>query len=162
MILQTQVFLNNMYKFILILVVSFFSAQQKCNLSFANNTLSKDGTVTLIIKNQTKRKLKVPIQYKSEWARPTDVQIYNEEKKSYEYTGYSFDGASCLDTKKCLGKTFCLKNNKIKEYKVKVIPGRISQVFEEKKKYRFKLAFDTYLFSNCEEYLTDWFYYDLN
>lgn len=80
MILQTQVFLNNMYKFILILVVSFFSAQQKCNLSFANNTLSKDGTVTLIIKNQTKRKLKVPIQYKSEWARPTDVQIYNEEK----------------------------------------------------------------------------------
>ena len=29
-----------------------------------------------------------------------------------------------------------------------------------KKKYRFKLAFDTYAFSGCNNYVTDWLYYD--
>lgn len=139
--------------------MGFLSAQQTCKLSFSNNSLSKDGMITFIIKNETKKKIKVPIQYGDNWARPTDIQVYNEEKKEYVDTGYGFDGATCLDTKKCLGKMICLKQGEFKEYKIRVIPGRVSKAFKEKKKYRFKLALDTYLFSGCSDYTTDWFYY---
>lgn len=53
-----------------------------------------------------------------------------------------------------------LKKGETKEYEVQIIPGKILRAFKEKKKYRFKLAFDTYLFSGCSDYITDWLYYD--
>ncbi|AZB23452.1 hypothetical protein [Chryseobacterium bernardetii] len=53
-----------------------------------------------------------------------------------------------------------LKEGDSKEYEVKIIPGRISSALKEKKKYRFKLSFDTYLFSGCKDYVTDWLYFN--
>ncbi|WP_261511810.1 hypothetical protein [Chryseobacterium paludis] len=148
-----------MYKFILVLFVSFVSAQQTCKLSFSNNSLSENGEIVFVIKNIEGKKIKVPKQYSAIWARPTDIQVYNDESKQYLDTKYSFDGASCLNIEKCLGKMTCLKSAESKEYRIPIVPGRISKAFKEKKKYRFKLAFDTYLFSGCSDYKTDWLYY---
>lgn len=149
-----------MYKFIFLFLLNFLSAQQVCRLSFSNNCLSEKGKISFSIKNIGEKKMRIPVEFYEYWARPTDIQVYNQEKKDYVDTNYSFDGATCLDVKKCLGKTFFLKKDRIKEYEIDIIPGRISNAFKEKKKYRFKLSFDTYLFSGCNDFVTGWLYYD--
>ncbi|WP_278353807.1 hypothetical protein [Chryseobacterium gleum] len=148
-----------MYKFLLLFFVSFVSAQQTCKLSFSNTPLSENGEIMFTVKNLNNEKIHVPKRYSGIWARPIDIQVYSDEKREFQDTKYSFDGAGCLDTKKCLGQMECLKNGESKEYKVIILPGRISKAFREKKKYRFKLAFETYLFSGCADYKTDWLYY---
>lgn len=148
-----------MYKFILVFFISFASAQQACKLSFYNKSLSETGEIVFIIKNVESKKIRVPKQYSDIWARPTDIQVYNDDIKQYQNTKYSFDGANCSKIKECLGKMIFLKGGESKEYKLRIIPGRISRAFKDKKKYRFKLAFDTYLFSGCSDYKTDWLYY---
>jgi hypothetical protein len=148
-----------MYKFLLVFLVGVLSAQQSCKLNYSNTSLSKEGEMIFTIKNQSNKKTKVPNIFNSYRIRPTDIQIYNENKGDYENIGYSFVDATCLTMKECFGKMTCLKKDESKEYKVKIIPGIVSKAFKEKKKYRFKLAFDTYLFSSCNEYLTDWLYY---
>jgi len=156
------IFLINkiMYKLFFIFFVSLLPAQQECKLTFSNSPLSKDGKIIFIVKNLNEKKVKIADYYGSDWARPINIQVYNTEKNTYDNTGYSFDGANCLKLKDCFGKMVTLKKGCYKEYEVNIIPGRISSAFKEKKKYRFKLAFDTYLFSGCNDYVTDWFYFD--
>lgn len=149
-----------MYKFFLVFLMSFLSAQQKCNLSFFNNPYLHDGKITFRIQNSSNGRAKVPILFNAEFARPTDIQIYSSESKKYIASKYSFDGTLCGDPKQCFGKMVRLKKGEKREYEVKIIPGRISGAFKEKKKYRFKLSFDTYFFSGCNDYITDWLYYD--
>lgn len=149
-----------MYKFLFIFIVGFFSAQQKCNLSFSSNQILKEGKIILKMGNTGNSKIQAPKLFNAEFARPTDIQVYDIEKNDYVDTRYSFDGALCGNVKQCYGKMVCLKKAETKEYEVKIIPGRVSKAFKEKKKYRFKLAFDTYLFSGCNDYVTDWLYYD--
>ncbi|MBW8522442.1 hypothetical protein K0U91_13095 [Chryseobacterium chendengshani] len=151
-----------MYKFIFLFLLNFLSAQQACRLSFSNNCLSEKGSITFSIKNMGEKKIKIPVEFNKYWARPTDIQVYDEGEKDFLDTNYSFDGATCLDVKKCLGKTLSLKKEGIKKYDIQIIPGRITKAFKEKKKYRFKLSFDTYLFSGCNDFVTDWLYYDNN
>ncbi|MCQ9635562.1 hypothetical protein MP477_11390 [Chryseobacterium sp. WG23] len=109
--------------------------------------------------NKEDKRIKIPKQYPDIWARPTDIQVYNDKKKEYQDIKYSFDGVNCLNIKKCFGKMTDLKKGESKQYKATIIPGRISKAFKEKQKYRFKLAFDTYLFSGCNDYVTDWLYF---
>ena len=149
-----------MYKFLFIFIVGFLSAQQTCKLSFSNRPLSEEGKIIFTIKNISGKKIKVPINYTSTWARPVDMEMYNDNKKDYESTKYIADDIDCFKANGCFGKMVCLKKGESKEYEVQIIPGRISKAFKEKKKYRFKLAFDTYIFSNCQDYVTDWLYYD--
>lgn len=149
----------NTYKFLLIFFVGFLSAQQTGKCSFSNRSLSEEGKIFFAIKNISGKKMKVPIKYPGIWARPTDIQIYNEDKKDYETTTFVADDIDCFNTDGCFGKMTCLKKGEMKEYEVQIIPGRILKAFKEKKKYRFKLAFDTYLFTGCKDYITDWLYY---
>ncbi|GEM_PF-2039345 len=148
-----------MYKFLLIFFAGFLSAQT-CKLSFSNRSLSEEGKIIFTIKNVSEKKVKAPKQYPGIWARPIDMQMYNDDKKNYAATRYIADDIDCFNTDGCFGKMICLKKGETKEYEVQIIPGRISKAFKEKKKYRFKLAFDTYLFSDCQDYVTDWLYYD--
>lgn len=149
-----------MYKFLFVFLVSFLFSQKKCELFFSNTYLSEDGKLTFVLKNLSEKKIKVPKQYPSIYARPIDMQIYNNEEKKYINTKYVADDIDCFKNDGCFGKKTCLMKGEVKEYEVKVIPGRVSRAFKEKKKYRFKLAFDTYAFSGCNNYVTDWLYYD--
>lgn len=149
-----------MYKFFFIFIVSFFSAQQNCDLSFSNSQMLQDGTVIFNIKNMGNTKVKIPELFNADFARPANIEVYNVEKDEYVDTKYHFSGAACGNVKKCLGKMIRLEKGGSKEYEVKIIPGRISSALREKKKYRFKLSFDTYLFSGCKDYVTDWLYFD--
>lgn len=149
-----------MYKFLLIFFVSFLSAQQTCKFSFSSDSLSKEGKIIFTIKNISGKKIKIPKQYPSIWARATNMQIYGDDKKDYVATSYISDDIDCFKAEGCFGKMMCLKKEETKNYEVQVVPGRISRAFKEKKKYRFKLAFDTYLFSGCNDFVTDWLYYD--
>lgn len=148
-----------MYKFLLVFCIGLLPAQQTCKLSFSNSLLSEKGEIVFTIKNISNKRIKAPKQYPSIWAGPIDMQVYNDNKKAYEATKYIADDIDCFDSDRCFGKMMCLKKGESKEYEVKIIPGRISRAFKEKKKYRFKLIFDTYLFSGCKDYVTDWLYY---
>lgn len=149
-----------MYKFLFVFFAGLLSAQQQCKLIFSNSSLFEDGKIIFIVKNLNEKKVKIANHYGGDWVRPINIQVYNAERKTYDNTGYSFDGANCLKLKDCFGKMVTLKKGSFKEYEVKIIPGRISSAFKEKRKYRFKLAFDTYLFSGCNDYITDWLYFD--
>lgn len=149
-----------MYKLLFVFFIGFLSAQQKCNIVFSNGQfLQDDNTIFFRLKNVGKEKVTIPKRFNANFARPTDIQVYDSEKNDYIDTMYSFDEALCGDVRKCFGRMIYLKQGKSKEYKVKIIPGRISKALKEKKKYRFKLSFDTYLFSDCNDYVTDWLYY---
>lgn len=113
-----------------------------------------------MIENLGDEKIKVPKSFNEFFARPTDIEVYDEEQKDYKETGYSFDGATCLKIKQCLGKMTFLSKGESKIYNVNVVPGRVSSAFKKGKKYRFKLAFDTYLFTGCTDYTTGWLYYE--
>ncbi|MFS4470788.1 hypothetical protein [Chryseobacterium sp. T20] len=148
-----------MYKFLLVFCIGLLSAQQTCKLSFSNSSLSENGEIVFTIKNIKNKRIKIPKQYSDIWARPINMQVYNDDKKEYQDTKYVADDIDCFEANGCFGKMICLKREESKQYKVKIIPGRISRAFKEKKKYRFKLSFDTYLFSGCSNYKTDWLYY---
>ncbi|KFF13930.1 hypothetical protein IW15_00305 [Chryseobacterium soli] len=148
-----------MHKFLLVFLMSFLSAQQSYKLSYSNSPLSEKGKIVFKIKNIKDERIKVPKQYPSIWARPITIQVYNDEKKEYESTNYVSDDIDCFNTDGCFGKMTYLKKNQSREYEVEIIPGRISRAFKEKKKYRFKLSFDTYAFSGCNDFVTDWLYY---
>ncbi|WP_411897475.1 hypothetical protein [Elizabethkingia occulta] len=148
-----------MYKFILIFFVGVLYAQQSCNLQFSNSSLSTGGNIEFIIKNKNKRKMKAPNVYNVYGILPIDIQVFNEEKKQYENTGYSFDDATCLNLKECLGKMSYIKIDEERVYNINLLQGRIVKAFKKNGKYRFKLLFNTHLFSECNNYLTDWLYY---
>lgn len=129
-------------------------------MSFSDSQILQDENIIFRIKNIGDRSVKIPILLSMVFARSTDIEVYNVEKDEYIDTTYHFSGATCGNVKKCLGKVQRLKEGDSKEYEVKIIPGRISSALKEKKKYRFKLSFDTYLFSGCKDYATDWLYFD--
>ncbi|MCX8530806.1 hypothetical protein [Chryseobacterium luquanense] len=145
-----------MWKFLLLFFAGLVSAQQTCKLSFESNSLTKENEIIFIVKNNTDRRIRIPADYASVWIRAVDIQIYNDINRKYEMTGYSFDDATCLDTKKCLGRMIFLKKGDSKRYVIKIIPGIVSKAFKKSGKYRFKLSFDTYVFSGCNNYVTDW------
>ncbi|KQR95129.1 hypothetical protein ASG01_04555 [Chryseobacterium sp. Leaf180] len=149
-----------MSKIILIFFVSFFSAQQSCKISFKNSVLSDDGIIKLIVTEIGGKKVKVPQIYSSIWARPIELQVFNDVKNDYVTTDYIGDDVDCFNNNGCFGKMFNLKKGNSKEYRIKIIPGSLSRGLKYKKIYRFKLAFDTSFLKGCNDYVTDWRYYD--
>lgn len=149
-----------MYKLLLLCFACMLEAQQSCKLSFSNTPLLKDGKIVFSIKSESDKTIKIPFDFSSYRITPQDIQVFSSIKESYEDVGYSFEEATCLTVKECYGKMIRLKKGNSKSYSIKIVPGMISKVFERQGRYRFKLRFDTYLFSGCSPHISNWLYYE--
>lgn len=148
-----------MTKYILIFFSIGLTAQQNCECTFSYEAqLFEKEKINLLIKNKSNKKLRIPKIFKNSWIRPIDIQVFNEEKKTYENVNYFFDEASCIDVKKCLGEMQYLKKGMTKVYEIQNTIGRFHKLINPQKKYRYKLSFNTYLFTKCENFQTDWLY----
>lgn len=145
--------------FILILFsIQIYHSQKKCDLEFASKNSANNGIIRLVIKNISKEKKLVPKSFNSYYARIYDIQFYDEESNYFKALSYKSSDFNCNSN--CFGKLKKIKNGKIVDYDIDI---KEHFPFSNKGQYRFKISFNTYLFSSCSDYNPDyWFYYNID
>lgn len=141
----------------LFFLVSCYSQKNSCSLQIKDANVDKNGFVGLEIKNNFKNSIRVPINFNPYYAAIFDIQFLDVDTNLFLPLGYSSSDVNCSDN--CFGKLMKLKNNKIKIYEIDI---RNNFPYKRPGTYKFKIAYNTYLFSGCPDFISKWYTYKID